>query len=81
MFDVVLLDSPPVALASPAQMLAGLADGVILVVKADGYDVEVVRQAKAQLDRSQPHYLGVVLNQFDRRHGDPTFYYYGAYQP
>ena len=81
MFDVVLLDSPPVALASPAEMLAGLADGVILVVKADGYDVEVVRQAKAQLDRSQPNYLGVVLNQFDRRHGDPTFYYYGAYQP
>lgn len=81
MFDVVLLDSPPVALASPAEMLAGLADGVILVVKADGYDVDVVRQAKAQLDRSQPHYLGVVLNRFDRRHGDPTFYYYGAYQP
>lgn len=81
MFDVVLLDSPPVALASPAELLAGLADGVIMVVKADGYDSEIVQQAKTQLERSKPNFLGVVLNQFDVRHADPTFYYYGAYQP
>jgi Mrp family chromosome partitioning ATPase len=81
MFDVVLLDSPPVALASPAEMLAGLADGVLLVVKADGYDLQIVQQAKAQLDRAKPHYLGVVLNHIDMRHKDPMLYYYGAYQP
>ncbi len=54
---------------------------MILVVKADGYDVDIVEQAKTQLERSKPRFLGVVLNQFDVRHGDPTFYYYGAYQP
>ena len=81
MFDVVLLDSPPVALASPAEMLAGLAGGVLLVVKADGYDLQIVQQAKMQLDRSKPNFLGVVLNQIDMRHRDPMLYYYGAYQP
>jgi hypothetical protein len=81
MFDVVLLDSPPVALASPAEMLAGVADGVLLVVKADGYDLQIVQQAKAQLDRAKPNFLGVVLNQIDMRHKDPMLYYYGAYQP
>ena len=81
MFDVVLLDSPPVAVASPAEMLAGLADGVLMVVKADGYDAEIVQQAKNQLDRSHPNFLGVVLTQFDPRHADPMFYYYAAYQP
>ena len=81
MFDVVLLDSPPVALASPAEMLAGVADGVLLVVKADGYDMQIVQQAKQQLDRSKPNYVGVVLNQIDMRHKDPMLYYYGAYQP
>jgi len=80
-FDVVLLDAPPVAFASPAEMLAGLADGVVMVVKADGYDVDIVQQAKTRLDRAKPNFLGVVLNQFDVRHADPTFYYYGAYQP
>jgi len=81
MFDVVLIDSPPVALASPAEMLAGLADGVMLVVKADGYDLQIVQQAKAQLERAKPNFLGVVLNQIDLRHRDPMLYYYGAYQP
>ena len=81
MFDVVLIDSPPVALASPAEMLAGLADGVVLVVKADGYDLQIVQQAKAQLERAKPNFLGVVLNQIDLRHRDPMLYYYGAYQP
>jgi len=81
MFDVVLLDSPPVALASPAEMLAGLADGVLMVVKADGYDLTIVQQAKEQLDRAKPNFLGVVLNQIDMRHKDPMLYYYGAYQP
>ena len=52
-----------------------------MVVKADGYDSEIVQQAKTQLERSKPNFLGVVLNQFDVRHADPTFYYYGAYQP
>jgi tyrosine-protein kinase Etk/Wzc len=81
MFDVVLIDSPPVALASPAEVLSGLADGVIFVVKADGYDLQVVTQAKAQLERAKPNFLGVVLNQIDMRHRDPMLYYYGAYQP
>lgn len=80
-FDVVLLDSPPVALASPAESLAKIADGTLLVVKADGYDVQIVQQAKAQLERSSANFLGVVLNHLDMRHADPMLYYYGAYQP
>lgn len=80
-FDVVLIDSPPVALASPAETIAGIADGTILVVKADGYDAEVVQQAKAQLERVSARFVGVVLNQLDMRHADPLLYYYGAYQP
>lgn len=80
MFDVVLIDSPPVAMASPAEMLSAMADGVIMVVKADGYDVQIVQQAKAQLERSSPHFVGVVLNQLDMRHADPLLHYYGSYQ-
>lgn len=80
-FDVVLIDSPPVAMASPAEAIAGIADGVIMVVKADGYDAQVLQQAKTQLDRVSARFVGVVLNQLDMRHADPLLYYYGAYQP
>lgn len=79
-FDVVLLDTPPVAHASPSEVLAGMADGTLLVVKSDGYDVQIVQQAKAQLERSRARFLGVVLNQLEVRHLDPLLYYYGAYQ-
>lgn len=79
-FDVVLLDTPPVAHASPSEVLAGMADGTLLVVKADGYDVQIVQQAKAKLEASRARFLGVVLNQLDVRHVDPLLYYYGAYQ-
>ncbi len=78
-FDVVLMDSPPVALTSPAETIAGAVDGVILVVKADGFDIQIIQQAKAQLDRQGANILGVVLNQVDTRHTDPLFYYQGAY--
>ena len=61
-------------------MLAGMCDGVLMVVKADGYDTRIVRQAKAQLERSNPNFVGVVLNHVDLRHADPLLHYYGAYQ-
>ena len=80
MFDVVLVDSPPVAMASPAELISAMADGVIMVVKADGYDVQIVQQAKAQLERSSPNFVGVVLTQLDMRHADPLLHYYGSYQ-
>jgi tyrosine-protein kinase Etk/Wzc len=79
-FDVVLIDTPPVAHASPAEALAGMADGTLLVVKADGYDIQIVQQAKAQLELARAQFLGVVLNHLDVRHTDPLLYYYGAYQ-
>lgn len=79
-FDVVLIDTPPVAHASPAEVLAGMADGTLLVVKADGYDIQIVQQAKVQLERARAQFIGVVLNHLDVRHADPLLYYYGAYQ-
>ena len=39
-----------------------------------------LQQAKAQLERSSPNFVGVVLNQLDMRHADPLLHYYGAYQ-
>ena len=64
-FDVVLIDAPPVAFDTPTSLLAPSMDGVLLVVKADGFDVSVVQRAKTQLARSGANLLGVALNQLD----------------
>ncbi|MBI3607795.1 MAG: hypothetical protein HY207_07495 [Nitrospirae bacterium] len=76
-FDVVLVDAPPVALASSAATLAALADGVLLVVKADGLQARIIQQAKEQLERVKANLVGVVLNQVDLKDHDYLNYYYG----
>ncbi len=78
-YDAVLMDCPPVALTSPTGILARLADGVILVVQAEGYDVRIVQQAKDQLLKSGARVLGVVLNRVDLKQDKTLSYYYGAY--
>ena len=80
MFDVVLIDSPPVAVASPTEAIAGLVDGVILVVKAEGLEVQIIQRAKEQLEKRGAHLLGAVLNQVDLSHADPVLHYYYAYR-
>jgi Mrp family chromosome partitioning ATPase len=64
-FDLVLIDAPPVSLTTAAGTLAANVDGVLMVVKADGADVESIRRAIEQLRRAGAHLLGVVLNQVD----------------
>src|SRR5262245_42421971 len=78
-FDVVLIDSPPVAVASPAESIAQLVEGTLLVVKSDGYDTQIVQRAKTMLEKRGATMLGVVLNQVDLRQADPVLHYYYAY--
>ncbi len=78
-FDAVLIDAPPVAVASPAETVAQMVDGTVLIVKSDGYDVQIVQRAKTQLEKRGAHLLGVVLNQVDLRQADPVLHYYYAY--
>jgi len=79
-FDVVLMDCAPVAVTSPTGALTSVAHGVLLVVKAEGFDLRIVQQAKDQLVKIGANLLGVVLNQVDIRHDETLSYYYGAYR-
>lgn len=80
MFDVVIIDSPPVAVTSPATMLAKMAHGVLFVVKSEGYDLRIVQQAKDNLVMAGANLLGVVLNQVNVKSDPYVAYYYGAYK-
>jgi Mrp family chromosome partitioning ATPase len=79
-FDVVLLDAPPVAASSPAETVGQLVDGVVMVVKADGLEISIVQGAKESLEKAGVNLLGVVLNQVDFRQALPTLHYYHAYR-
>jgi len=56
-------------------------DGVIMVVKAEGYDVQIIQRAKEQLTKNGAQILGAILTQVQVDLADPLYYYYGAYTP
>lgn len=78
-FDWVLVDSPPAATLSDATLLAGLADMVILVVRHNHTDRDLVGRTVQQLQRVGANVAGVVMNNVnvDRAYGKD--YYYGGY--
>jgi capsular exopolysaccharide synthesis family protein len=65
-YDYVLLDSPPAGGLIDASLLAGLADGVLLVVEPRRFDWRILRGTVRQLERSGARLYGVVLNKTPR---------------
>jgi protein-tyrosine kinase len=72
-FGIVLFDSPPILAANDALLLAGIVDGILLIVDAGAADRHQVRRAKEQLDSIGTPVIGAVLNQFDPKvHGQSS---------
>jgi len=74
MFDWVIIDSPPAMPVHDASILAGLTDGVLLVVQAGSTHVGIAEKIATEFQGK--NLLGVVLNQVEKSdsYGD---YYYG----
>lgn len=88
MFEVIVIDSPPVELVSDSMVLSHFATAVLFVVKADHTPHPLVRHSLIRLRRVDAPVLGAVLNYFDvekaqRYYGDystfGTEYYYRNY--
>jgi len=61
-YDQVIIDTPPVLLASEGMVLATVVDGVILVVRAKRDSRGVARRACTLLADVNAHVFGAVLN-------------------
>lgn len=76
MYDVVLVDSPPVVAVTDASVLAPLVDGVMLVVKSGVTKIDMLKDARAQLEKASAKIIGVVLNGVKMQGEDYRYYYY-----
>jgi Mrp family chromosome partitioning ATPase len=65
-FDLVLFDLPSVGEAGGALRLAGLLDGVLLVLEAERVRWQVAQRARQLLLRAESNLLGAVLNKHRR---------------
>jgi len=76
-YRLIVLDSPPIVPIADSHVLAGLADGVVIVVRARQTRRELFRRAIESLGAT--NVLGVVLN--DVEYGDTRYAYaYRHYQ-
>ena len=78
-FDWVIIDTPPVGLLTDAALLASMADGVLLVVKAESTPYDLVNRAVAALGRERM--MGVLLNRAREQAHSSTYDYYKYYTP
>lgn len=79
MFELVILDTPPVLPFTDAAVLATMTDGVLVVVSAGATDRRLSQAAVSQLRSVGARVVGSVLNRFDERDGTAQGVYYDAY--
>lgn len=62
-FEYILIDAPPVIGHPETLALSKLTDGVLFVIKANETRLEIIEQARGQLNDAGVKVLGVVLNE------------------
>jgi succinoglycan biosynthesis transport protein ExoP len=61
-YDFVIIDAPPLVLASDALILGKMTDGVLLVARPKVVDYTSAAFAKELLEQSNQNVLGLVVN-------------------
>jgi polysaccharide biosynthesis transport protein len=78
LFDHVIIDAPPLGIFADAAVLINLADGALLVIKAEQTRYKDVDRILESLPRERM--LGTVLNQSRDTIVDESYYGYGSYE-
>jgi capsular exopolysaccharide synthesis family protein len=75
-YDMVIIDTPPVADLTDAAILGAIVDGVLLVVSAGETNIEQAKKAKKVLENVTARILGAVMAKVERQGRDRYYYYY-----
>ena len=77
----IIFDTPPLLPVTDAMVLGRGCAGLILVVRMDKTNRKVIERAQDILAETRLPVLGCVLNDFDRKSRDTSYYgqYYGRY--
>jgi succinoglycan biosynthesis transport protein ExoP len=78
-YDRILLDSPPIIGVSDATLLAGAADGAILLIQHRRNPASMVLRAQQVINSIKTPIIGAVLSQVPKGTGEDYGYYTQAY--
>jgi len=75
--DVVLFDTPPALLVTDPALLAGMMDGILMVVDSSATRADGLARAREALERGggSGKILGALLNKLSSRSGGSSYYY------
>jgi capsular exopolysaccharide synthesis family protein len=74
-FDWIIIDSPPTIPVSDARLLAGLCDGLMMVINAGSTPFDLAQRACETYSKDQ--ILGIILNRVEPQQNYGSYYYYG----
>jgi tyrosine-protein kinase Etk/Wzc len=75
-FDVIVVDSPPILVAADAVLLAKRVDAVVMIVSAENTDRRAIEQARRALEAVGHPVTGLIVNRFDERQSYGNSYGY-----
>ena len=74
-YDCVVFDSPPVMPVTDAVLVAGIVDGVVIVVDSQRTAKQLILEVRTKLVNFNAKILGVVLNRVDTQRAGYAQYY------
>jgi capsular exopolysaccharide synthesis family protein len=80
-FDYIIIDSPPLATVTDAELLSSYVDGTVVVTLANKTRLDLLINTIDTLNKINDSFIGVVLNNFDYQatYGSYYKYYYYYY--
>jgi tyrosine-protein kinase Etk/Wzc len=66
-FDVIVIDSPPILVAADAVLMARRVDAVVMIVSAEQTDRRALEEARRALEAVGHPVTGLIVNRFDER--------------
>lgn len=75
-YDMIVIDTPPILAVTDAQILATMMDGVVIVARSGITEVEELKEAVELIEKVQGNLLGTVLNDVEKT-ANNNYYYYG----
>lgn len=78
-YDIVIVDTPPIASVTDGVIAAKECDGALIVVSSGAVSYRLAQKIKEQIDKSGCKILGCVLNKIDYRKNGLKKKYYGKY--
>lgn len=81
-YDIIIIDSPPIVAVTDSEILSRKVDGTILVVSSETTEADMLKRALELLRHDNATVIGTVLNNFSYKAGYASYYkYYYYYSP